>query len=845
MWVLFGGGPGLQKVARSPAEDSLEALGCQVKGYKTHKNAARALDKKRTLPRSMVLVSGLEASHFLNYVASRPEFGATKGKGTTSLAWEAGFGGLPLLAAELARWALGVLAGWRPRPFLMFSVCDEISTEYGEPPPRLAHMRVAVVGVSIAHPEHFSVFTTDFDVHLPGCDARNDDIKNSWMHWAAGAPLGAAVCPAGVQCYDFAAAPTAAQVAGACFLAAGRLAAHGRALGPLGVGAGCGPGPGAAPSVAIVAAALGAGWPFGGGFAAGAPAAMAVAAAGGAAFAVPTAAPAAGAGPRALAARAELVGVPEAVAPALPAAAGPAGGAAAGPAAAGGGGGGDLRTLATARDSLGQRHREFRDSVQLRWPTCVPDRPGPGPATYHWVATCQAKNGADITPRIALSDTAPVARCDLVSWPPGGSAPVADESAQLEAGRLWLQDEKAHDGAPVRKSELLLPERAISPVGWSPRTGAGPPEVDPNLLVGHGWAVAHSPPWREACDICRAEGLALGSALLRQLRVSDPFGWRVVCPLAIGVGRGRSAQRSVLPKDHREICALSLACRLRANAGRVPGASSSNGPSRGLPCTERAGPDVAAGLGDRLPHQALQPSVGVGTLLDYRRRVDSFVMCCSELLLDWSSWAQLDVAVVACVDYLHFHGYSEDDASPLLGALKSFLPPICRWGDLALFWASSSLAGWGKRAPQRMRMPIPWLAVAAMPGVRPTQWQFEQTIAMILGVAGYLRSSERDLLTAMPVAPPGWGAAGASGVAALVLRPNELGHLGRTGLRDFTVGACVDCGRPLGERLPAAVLNGAAAAVDIGSAKLRFALGLVSLRRSTGVPVYLENPRLS
>jgi len=55
----------------------LEALGCQVKGYKTHKNAARALDKKRALVRTIVMVTGAEAPLFLQYIASRPELAAT------------------------------------------------------------------------------------------------------------------------------------------------------------------------------------------------------------------------------------------------------------------------------------------------------------------------------------------------------------------------------------------------------------------------------------------------------------------------------------------------------------------------------------------------------------------------------------------------------------------------------------------------------------------------------------------------------------------------------------------------------------------------------------------------
>merc|ERR1712039_551982 len=54
-------------------------LGCQlpVKSYKSQKNAARALDKKRALVRTVVLVSGAEAAPFLAYFSSRPEIAAT------------------------------------------------------------------------------------------------------------------------------------------------------------------------------------------------------------------------------------------------------------------------------------------------------------------------------------------------------------------------------------------------------------------------------------------------------------------------------------------------------------------------------------------------------------------------------------------------------------------------------------------------------------------------------------------------------------------------------------------------------------------------------------------------
>lgn len=65
------------KPAAVALKAQLESLGCQVKGYKTNKNAARALDKKRALVRTVVLVIGSEAPPFIAYLASRPEMSNT------------------------------------------------------------------------------------------------------------------------------------------------------------------------------------------------------------------------------------------------------------------------------------------------------------------------------------------------------------------------------------------------------------------------------------------------------------------------------------------------------------------------------------------------------------------------------------------------------------------------------------------------------------------------------------------------------------------------------------------------------------------------------------------------
>merc|ERR1712070_510235 len=61
------------KPAGAPQKASIEALGFCVKAYKSHQNASRALDKKRNVIRTVVLVSGLDAPPLLAYLAGRPD----------------------------------------------------------------------------------------------------------------------------------------------------------------------------------------------------------------------------------------------------------------------------------------------------------------------------------------------------------------------------------------------------------------------------------------------------------------------------------------------------------------------------------------------------------------------------------------------------------------------------------------------------------------------------------------------------------------------------------------------------------------------------------------------------
>uniref|UniRef100_A0A7S2C179 Uncharacterized protein n=1 Tax=Alexandrium andersonii TaxID=327968 RepID=A0A7S2C179_9DINO len=77
-WTLVWISDQAFKPAATGLKAQLESLGCQVKGYKTHKNAARALDKKRALVRTVVLVSGAEAASLIAYMNARPEIASTQ-----------------------------------------------------------------------------------------------------------------------------------------------------------------------------------------------------------------------------------------------------------------------------------------------------------------------------------------------------------------------------------------------------------------------------------------------------------------------------------------------------------------------------------------------------------------------------------------------------------------------------------------------------------------------------------------------------------------------------------------------------------------------------------------------
>lgn len=78
VWTLFWVNDNAFKPGNTWQRAELEALGCQVKGYKTQRNAGRALDKKKIVGKCVVLVSVAEAAAMGKYLQQRPDLDSVK-----------------------------------------------------------------------------------------------------------------------------------------------------------------------------------------------------------------------------------------------------------------------------------------------------------------------------------------------------------------------------------------------------------------------------------------------------------------------------------------------------------------------------------------------------------------------------------------------------------------------------------------------------------------------------------------------------------------------------------------------------------------------------------------------
>ena len=180
-------------------------------------------------------------------------------------------------------------------------------------------------------------------------------------------------------------------------------------------------------------------------------------------------------------------------------------------------------------------------------------------------------------------------------------------------------------------------------------------------------------------------------------------------------------------------------------------------------------------------------SVKPATYKDYHRRALAFVQWATAARQAWENYEQLDLCLVLFLDKLFFGGYTGDDASKLVAAVKFFYPDLGRWGAGALPRTSRALAGWGKVVPRRSRMPLPWVLLAAIIGVLLRRGLVEHAVALLVSFVAYLRPGECDSLTSLQLVAPVAAAGGAADVWGLLLAPVELGNPSKTNSWDDAV----------------------------------------------------------
>lgn len=200
---------------------------------------------------------------------------------------------------------------------------------------------------------------------------------------------------------------------------------------------------------------------------------------------------------------------------------------------------------------------------------------------------------------------------------------------------------------------------------------------------------------------------------------------------------------------------------------------------------------LADAMSHRLPGLSFLESAAVGapTRRLYYRLWQEFIA-----FADLAGWLPLELERVddnltIVMDTWFFEGRDAEEGSKLIAAVKHAVPALRRHGTMRLPRAERGLAAWRKISPGRQRVPLPWLAVAAMVCYVSTVLQRPWIGAKwLLMFDTYLRPGEMDSLqVSQLVSPCGLNNQGTYGVWTVLLHPSDGGRPGKTGLLDETV----------------------------------------------------------
>ena len=167
----------------------------------------------------------------------------------------------------------------------------------------------------------------------------------------------------------------------------------------------------------------------------------------------------------------------------------------------------------------------------------------------------------------------------------------------------------------------------------------------------------------------------------------------------------------------------------------------------------------------------------------YREMVQTFTDWTVALGLPTATLAELDHAVVAYFHDLFFNGEVVDRASALLAALVFCDPRVTRRTP-ELPRARRALKGFGKLAPSRARLPLPWTVVALIITKLLALGLTEAAWMTLLNFVFYCRPSELLRLRCRDLVAPPRGGPAALRKWSLLLNPIEGGVPSKTAVFD-------------------------------------------------------------
>lgn len=142
------------------------------------------------------------------------------------------------------------------------------------------------------------------------------------------------------------------------------------------------------------------------------------------------------------------------------------------------------------------------------------------------------------------------------------------------------------------------------------------------------------------------------------------------------------------------------------------------------------------------------------------------------------------------LDESYFEGRSVDEASMLISAANHAVPELRRAGGRQrLPRADRALQSWRTAAPPKQRVPLPWLAVAAMICCTTSVLRMPRLAAKwLVAFDTYLRPGEMIGLRIRQLVPPcSLLTEGTYGLRSILIHPATANKPGKTGLLDEAV----------------------------------------------------------